>query len=112
MKPYKRKFDEAKAKKQLHYVFKCTDADEDGIFSGGECPFGEIDTNEFAEFIGTMEKYPISLKQFEDNFILPNGDRVMKTDPKWLQFYADLSGNEKYVVVFDSDIHYIYEVGT
>jgi hypothetical protein len=108
MKPYQRLFESAK--KKLAYEFKCTDADEDGVFSGGECPFGEIDTNEFAEFIQGMEKYEISREQFENNFILPKGDKVLNTDPKWLQFYAGLNGETDHAVVFDSDVHFIYKI--
>ena len=39
--------------KALHYEFKCTDADEDGVFE--YTPWGSIDTNEFQQFISHME---------------------------------------------------------
>jgi len=110
MKKYKRLF-ESPEKKRLAYSFKCTDADEDGIFPEGSCPFGEIDTNEFAHFIGIMEEFPITVKQFKDHYELPKFDPILnelRKNPD-VQILADIQGNGKYVVIFDGDIHYIYE---
>lgn len=105
---FRKYINEDGAKKQLYYEFKCTDADEDGIFSADECPLGEIDTNEFANFIGHMEKFEITREQFEQKFNLPVGDNVLtENKPEDLQFYDD-SNEGKYVVVFDNDIHFIY----
>jgi hypothetical protein len=111
MKKYKRLF-ESPEKKRLAYSFKCTDADEDGIFSDGVCPFGEIDTNEFAEFIQSMEKFPITEDQFRKSFVLPKFDPIsveLRQRTPEFQIFADLSGKEKYVILFDGDVHYIYE---
>lgn len=97
-------------KKQLHYEFKCTDADIDGIFSADDCPLGEIDTNEFSNFIGHMEKFEISKREFEKKFKLPIGDNIlMENVPEDLQFYDD-SDKGTYVIIFDSDIHFIYSI--
>jgi hypothetical protein len=93
----------------LHYIFKCSDADEDGIFSDDVSPFGEMDTNEFSQFIQHVEDYEIPMAEFVIKFNLPKDDKVIENaSANYLQFYDD-SDNGGYVVVFDGDIHYIYK---
>ncbi len=95
---------------QLHYEFKCNDADEDGIFSADDCLFGEIDSTEFAQFIEQMEEHEITRDQFEAKFNLPKGDTVIiNANPQYLQFY-DNSANNRIVVVYDGDIHFMYSI--
>ena len=90
--------------------FKCTDADEDGIFY--DTCFGEIDSTEFAQFIDDMENYEISEEEFKDKFTLTKSINKIINNPEseeWLEFY-DKSEEDGYVVIFDGDIHYIYSV--
>ena len=110
MNKYKRLF-ESINKRRLEHSFKCTDADEVGIFPEDLCPFGEIDTDEFAQFIGQMEQFPITVEQFKNHFILPKFDPMsneLRKNPD-IQILADIKNNGKYVVIFDGDVHYIYE---
>ena len=93
--------------KRLEYHFKCTDADNDGIFE--DTPFGTIDTDEFSQFISSIEKREISLDFFKNNFILPEDDENLKKeedDRYTLNFYFD----GKWVVIFDGDTHYVYSI--
>ena len=102
--------EENKLKQDLHYEFKCTDADEDGIFY--DTCFGDIDTTEFAQFIDDMENYEISKKEFKDKFNLTKSINKIINNPEseeWIEFY-DKSKEDGYVVIFDGDIHYIYSV--
>ena len=94
---------------KLNYEFKCTDADEDGIFS--DTCFGEIDTDEFAQFIGDMEDYEITYDEFINKFNISKKIKniLNGVEKKWLQFY-DKSDEDGYVVVFDSNVHYIFSV--
>ena len=102
--------EEINPKQDLYYEFKCTDADEDGIFY--DTCFGEIDSTEFAQFIDDMENYEISKKEFKDKFTLTKSINKIINNPEseeWLEFY-DKSEEDGYVVIFDGDIHYIYSV--
>lgn len=101
--------EELTPKKDLHYEFKCTDADEDGIFY--DTCFGEIDSTEFAQFIDDMENYKISHKNFKDKFNTTKSINkiINNADNEWLEFY-DKSEEDGYVVIFDGDIHYVYSV--
>lgn len=94
-------------KHMLHFSFKCTDADEDGVFL--DTPWGEIDTNDFSQFIQHMENYEITRTEFDDRFELPNYSVIENAIPKYLQFYDD-SEKSGFVVVFDGDTHFIYKV--
>ena len=102
--------EESNPKQDLYYEFKCTDADEDGIFY--DTCFGEIDSTEFAQFIDDMENYEISEEEFKDKFTLTKSINKIINNPEseeWLEFY-DKSEEDGYVVIFDGDIHYIYSV--
>lgn len=102
--------EESNPKQDLYYEFKCTDADEDGIFY--DTCFGEIDSSEFAQFIDDMENYEISEEEFKDKFTLTKSINKIINNPEseeWLEFY-DKSEEDGYVVIFDGDIHYIYSV--
>jgi len=92
-------------KQQLFYNFKCTDADEDGIFE--DTPFGTIDTNEFSQFISGIEEHEISFEDFKERFILPKNDNVLEQSGEYTySFYFD----GKWVVIFDGDTHFIYSI--
>ena len=102
--------EEINPKQDLYYEFKCTDADEDGIFY--DTCFGEIDTTEFSQIIDDMENYEISKEKFKDKFTLTKSINKIINNPEseeWLEFY-DKSDEDGYVVIFDGDIHYIYSV--
>jgi hypothetical protein len=96
-------------KQDLYYEFKCTDADENGVFY--DTCFGDIDTTEFAQFIDDMEDYRISQEEFENKFNLSIMDYeiINNAEKEWLEFY-DKSDEAGYVVIFDGDTHYIYSI--
>lgn len=99
-------------KKTLEYEFKCTDADEDGIFY--HTPFGEIDSTEFAQFIGEMENFKTKRAEFENKFILDDNIKkiIKNTEQQYLEFYDASNSPDSdffgFVVIFDGDVHYIY----
>ncbi len=100
--------------KTLLYEFKCTDADDDGIFY--DTPFGEIDSTEFAQFIDDIEQYTISLKELKTRYSLNNDIKsiIHEAESEWLEIYDPSNDPDSqfgnYVVLFDGDIHYIYSI--
>jgi hypothetical protein len=86
--------------KTLHYEFKCTDADEDGVFE--YTPWGSIDTNEFQQFISHMEEHEIDKDTFNSLFTLPS----LFKDTNELYYYFD----GRWCVIFDGDTHFVYSV--
>lgn len=97
-----------KLRKKLYYSFKCTDADEDGVFSDGTCPFGEIDTNEFATIVHEFEtSKSLTLKEFNDNYLLPKFD-PLRIELRQREPEFKIYSKGDYIMIHDDDIHYFY----
>jgi hypothetical protein len=109
MRPYRSLFESTK--QRLEKSFQCTDADENGIFPE-TCPFGEIDTNEFSQFIHEIEQFPLTEEEFRRHYSLPKFDPIsveLRQRTPEFRIFGDVNNKKGFVVLFDGDVHYIYE---